>query len=280
VIQMLTGRGRRLDLHHYEALVDVHVLHEDLHKIFIVLCIMAKAGLSPDTSSTRTVYQLLEQSPNATDEALGVLQALRQQHQVPIAAFNVVLEAAIVHHGFKRALDLYRSMRRICGASPDLTTFHILLSQCNTKKSFRFLVGEMEAFSVRPTKLTYDHFIRICSTQDDYELAFHYLEKLRTTESSSREEDSWMSQDAAVALIGRCIAAEDSRVHGIIDECRKRGIRVDTEVQRLVEESRRKQQESSGSATNVPTQIPAVDATPASLSDSVEDGSVRQSISR
>ncbi|KAI1634982.1 hypothetical protein F4809DRAFT_475109 [Biscogniauxia mediterranea] len=234
--QLVSARGGKLDIHHYEALVHAHVQQNDLQKAFVILCIMAKAGLSPDLSTCRSIFRVLHDSPSATRDALTILHQLRLQYHVPSAAFNVVLEATEFHHGFKVALDLYRTVRQICVDGPDIETYHLLLRHCTMRKSMNFLLAEMEAFSIKPTKVTYDHVIRICTIQDDYDPVFKYVEMLRSLEIPGLPEGPWMSRGSALALIRRCILARDSRVESIITECRRRGISVDSEIQALVRE--------------------------------------------
>ncbi|KAL7629496.1 hypothetical protein AAE478_001017 [Parahypoxylon ruwenzoriense] len=234
-IQALSNRGRKLELHHYEALIDIHARQNDLRKALTTLCIMAKAGLRPDLSSTRSIFRVLRESSSETDNALETLNELRQRYHVPSAAFNVVLEATEIHRGFKVALDLYRSVRQVCVDGPDHETYHVLLSHCTTKKPMNFLFAEMQAMLIEPTRTTYNHMIRICSMQDNYEHAFQYLEKMVSSKTAGLPNNWWMSRDSALALIRRCIHAEDIRVQELIKECRKRGMSIDAEVQQLLE---------------------------------------------
>lgn len=226
VIKMLTDRGKRLDLHHYEALIHAHTLHQDVRKALNVLCIMGRAGLTPDSSSTRSIYQVLRDSSAATDLALSMLQELRQQYDVPIAAFNVVLEATAAHHGFKKAQDLYRGVRRVSVGGPDRATYHVLLSSCTKRRSMNYVLDEMEGFSIHPDRTTYDHLVRICAMQTDVEPAFAYLEKMEANRW-------WLSRASALALIRQLIQAEDSRVRGIIETCRKRRMAIEPDIRRL-----------------------------------------------
>ncbi|KAI0841934.1 hypothetical protein F5Y06DRAFT_258633 [Hypoxylon sp. FL0890] len=249
-IQMLSNRGKKLELHHYEALIDIHAQEKDLRKAFTILCIMAKADLRPDLSTTRSIFRILRESSSETDRALEVLNDLKSQYQVPTAAFNVVLEATEAHYGFKMASDLYRNVRQVCTAGPDLETYHILLRHCTMRKSMNFLFAEMEALSIEPTQTTYDHLIRISCMQDNYEQAFHFLEKMRTIRTAGLPNDWWMSRDVALALVRRCIQAEDIRVQDLIEECRKRGMSIDAEVQEWLEDVQ-KQKEPAGTDISV-----------------------------
>ena len=54
-----------------------------------------------------------------------MLRELKADFDVPTAAFNVVLEG-LAHHNLDKALDLYRHVRQIIPAGPDITTFRHL----------------------------------------------------------------------------------------------------------------------------------------------------------
>ncbi|KAI1090376.1 hypothetical protein F5B19DRAFT_494434 [Rostrohypoxylon terebratum] len=241
-IQMLSSRGRKLELHHYEALIDIYAQEKDVRKAFTVLCIMAKAGLRPDLSSTRSIFRTLRNSSSETDGALEILRDLGLRHQVPIAAFNVVLEATEFHHEFKAALDLYRNIRQFCADGPDLETFHVLLSHCTMGRSMRFLVAEMKAFSIEPIQTTYDHLVRISCFQDNYGQAFQFLNEMKASKTAGLPNDWWISRGSALALVRRCIQAEDIRAQEIIEGCRKRGMSIDAEVQLLLDSIQKQKQ--------------------------------------
>ncbi|KAI2468781.1 hypothetical protein F4781DRAFT_432019 [Annulohypoxylon bovei var. microspora] len=253
-IQMLSSRGRKLELHHYEPLVDIHARQKNLWKAFTVICIMAKAGLRPDLSSTRSIFRILRESSSEADNALAILSELKSHYQVPSAAFNVVLEATEIHHEFKAALDLYRNVRQICADGPDLETYHILLSKCTRKRSMNFLFTEMQAFSIEPVETTYDHLIRISSLQDDYGPAFQFFEKMKASKTAGLPNNWWMTRGSALALIRRCIQAEDIRAQELIEGCRKRGMAIDTEVQQLLDGMQR-QKELAQADAGFPTSI-------------------------
>ncbi|KAI4867811.1 hypothetical protein F4820DRAFT_456692 [Hypoxylon rubiginosum] len=234
-VETLSRRGKKLELHHFEALIDIHTQQNDLVRAFTILCIMEKADLHPDLSSTRSIFRILLHSASETETALKLLHKLRLDYKVPPAAFNVVLEAIIIHRPFKVALDMYRSVRQICIDGPDIETYHVLLAHCMLRKSMNFLFAEMKTFSIEPTWVTYDHLIRIYTMQDDYRQAFQFLDKMRFSKAASLPNDPWPSRDSALALIKRCIEAEDIRVQELIEGCRKRGMSIDAEVQQLLE---------------------------------------------
>ncbi|KAI0186618.1 hypothetical protein F4808DRAFT_440170 [Astrocystis sublimbata] len=233
-IHVLSARGVKLSLHHYEALMHVHLRHDDLRKGLTVLCIMAKAGLSPDLSTTRPIFQLLRHSSQLTDQALALLHQLKAHYSVPPAAFNVVLEATAAHGGFKVAFDMYRTVRQVCITGPDLETFDVLLQHCTLKKSMSFLEAEMDAFSLKPTKSIYDHFIRISSMQYNYDAAFRYLGMMRDRSPSNIPESWWMSKHSAMALLRRCVQNRDPRFGNLFGECHRRQLLSKDDIKLLM----------------------------------------------
>ncbi|KAI0974514.1 hypothetical protein F4678DRAFT_422989 [Xylaria arbuscula] len=233
-IQQLSTRGVKLSVHHYEALIHVHIRHDDLPKALTVLCIMAKAGLSPDLASTRPIFQMLRDSSTWTDKALRILHELKVRYTIPAAAFNVVLESAAAHGGFRIAFDLYRTIRQVCVNGPDTQTFEILLQYCTQKKSMDFLLAEMKAFSLKPTRSVLDHLVRICSIQDDYEMAFRYLALMRASTTGHSSESWWVSKNSALALLRRCIQSHDPRFLDILEESRRRCLFREEDIKSLM----------------------------------------------
>ncbi|KAI0394015.1 hypothetical protein F5Y17DRAFT_277081 [Xylariaceae sp. FL0594] len=233
-IQTLSARGAKLELHHYEPLINIYIQHGNLHRAFWVLCIMAKAGLSPDLGSTRPIFAMLRDQPTSMHHALRILHELKHQNPVPAAAFNVLLEATALHEEFRVALDLYRSVRQICRGGPDLDTYDVLLRYCNTPKQMHFLLGEMEALSLKPTRLIYDHLVRICAMQDDYEPAFRYLELMGASTPAGAPQTWWVGRNTALCLLRTCIQARDPRFESLLAECRRRGLVHDDDIKTIV----------------------------------------------
>ncbi|KXJ95297.1 hypothetical protein Micbo1qcDRAFT_171689 [Microdochium bolleyi] len=242
-MELLTERGRRLGMHHYEPLIEANLKRGDLEKALTLVCLMGGEGLAVDASSTRAIVLKLQSSKADTDRALRILSELRAKRRVPIAAFNVVLEATISHRGFQAALDLYRSVRQISSDVPDLWTFHILLSQCKKETSLNFIIAEMESFFLKPNRTTYNRLIRITSRQRSYEAAFRYLKKLKelrgpspntATDASGSQNSLWMDRGTALELIKRCIQNHDLRAQALLEESRARGMDLDAELEEFV----------------------------------------------
>lgn len=150
VTQLLSARGVKLAIHHYEALLDCYVEKGELENAFEVLHIMTEAGLQPDQGSTRSIYLALRKSPALVDTALDILSALRKRHEIPVSAVNVVVEALALSGDMDRALEAYRQLNQLCPSGPNQETFVVLLQGAeNDQETRSFLEAEMQRFSIR-----------------------------------------------------------------------------------------------------------------------------------
>jgi hypothetical protein len=242
-IKQLSGRGVKLGMHHFEPLLEIQARDNDIRRAFITMCLMAKAGLKPDRSSTRTIWLQLKSSPDQTEEALATLHNLKKNLEIPTAAFNVVLEATLYHRDFKDGLDLYRSIHQISSPGPDRETFSLLLHRCTAQKSMRFLLAEMEEFSIGPDEAIYDLIIFISSLNTNYEPAYRYLEKMRSGKTDGQLDDWWISRRTALSLLRRSILAEDARAEDLIKECKKRDMFEDSDLTALLNMAKQRPQQ-------------------------------------
>jgi pentatricopeptide repeat protein len=191
---------------------------------------MSKAGLEPDSSTTRPLFLHLSQSTALPPKAWEVLQALHENdHAIPVAGVNVVIEASIAVGNFKEAVELYKQLHTICESGPNTETFNVLfqgLSRRGPKGMAMFLASEMRALGIKADHLTYDRLILICLKEDDYEDAFRYLEEMKDIGSGKEEGGQkgwWMRGGTASAMVRRCVVAADERAWDILSEMDKRG---------------------------------------------------------
>lgn len=253
VIKYLSDRGVKLNMHHFEALLEVQARDNNLQRAFSTMCLMAKAGLQPDRSSTRSIWLQLQNSPEQIDQAFATLHDLKGDHEVPIAAFNVVLEGVLLYRDFKAALDLYRSVHQVCSSGPNLETYHLLLERCTLQRSMRFLLAEMEQFEIEPDEAIYDRAIFISTLASNYEPAFRYLEKMRSSKTDDRSNDWWISRRTALSLLRRAILAEDSRTQDFIEACKRRETIMDSDIDTLLHAAQQRRTalgKSAASASN------------------------------
>lgn len=227
VIQHLSTRGVKLGMHHFEALVDCYSQNNDLENALQVLCIMHSAGIQSDEGSTRSIYLALKRSPGLTSVAVDALFSLRSKHEIPISAFNVVIEGLSETGNYDKAMDLYRDVRRFCSSGPDVHTFEPLFKSCTELQTAQFLASEMSAFSIRPSRAIYDQLVYTFALDGDIELAFRYLwemGRIAAAAGARKSAESWITKRTAVALLRRCIAIKDDRIGDLLEEAKRRGM--------------------------------------------------------
>ncbi|EPE10614.1 pentatricopeptide repeat protein [Ophiostoma piceae UAMH 11346] len=169
VMQMLAARGTKLGLPHFEAMLDCYCQAGNIGKALQVLCIMNNANIIPEQATTRSLFiRLVESSEASLDDAVDSLFSLKKQYgTIPLAAFNVVIEA-MLEYGAKpasdeengpagedspstlMALDLYRHVRQLCPSGPNRMTFRLLFGACTNPQHLNFLLCEMQSFGLRP----------------------------------------------------------------------------------------------------------------------------------
>ncbi len=234
-IQHLSSRGVKLGMHHYEALIDCYSAAEDVENAIRVLCIMSSAGVKSDDSATRSIFTLLKHAPNRTDAAVDALFALRGEHDIPISAFNVVVEALCQKGDTEKATGLYQQVRQLCRSGPDETTFKHLLSGHPRSEVAGFLVAEMEVFGVKLTLAMYNDLV--CSyaldTDGSLDHAFRTVREVEDESLRIGDTGAWLSKYSVLVLAERCFKDEDPRIWHVVDGARLRGMDVEDDVQKL-----------------------------------------------
>jgi hypothetical protein len=235
-IRLLASRGTKLGQYHYEPLVECYAGADDLENALRVLCIMAQAGMEPDSGSTRSIYQLLTRlSPDeAVRRAPRSLLRCREYGDVPVAAVNVVLEGMLHHGASEAAVNLYKSIRTICSTGPTLATFDIILRMHEPDPTVAaFLAGEMQVLGMRPGRDTYDRMVRIYTEAGSLEVALRYLDEMGVAFGRELKRRGWLVPTTAVALLKRCIREEHSATWAVIEECEARGLHVAETARKL-----------------------------------------------
>jgi pentatricopeptide repeat protein len=223
VSRVLAGRTSKLDIHHYEALIEAYAGSSDLKSALHILSIMRKSGLEPSEATTRPIYARLQKWKHPPFNAWKLLEGLYKDGKaIPIAAINVVLEAYVFHGNLRDAVRQYNSLRKICPSGPSTTTFNIILQGCSkgegNKDTAMLLASEMVNRGVRPDALTYDRLILACLTEDDYEDAFKYLREMKAMFAASE-----LRMGTWTALVKKCVGAGDSRAWDLLEELNGRG---------------------------------------------------------
>lgn len=229
-IRILSSRKSSLTTFHYEALIGAYAGARDLKTAFRILVIMTKAGLQTDANTTRPLFLALTRSRELPVKAWAELKGLMHNgHVLPVAAANVVIEAAIHTGQFEKAVELYKSLHDICTSGPNTETFNFLLqgaSRNDRKDLSMFLAGEMQALGIKPDHITYDRLILACLQQDDYEDAFLYLEEMADVGSDQPNGGWWMRPGTAKVMVEKCVANSDQRAWDILERMETRRMKT------------------------------------------------------
>ncbi|KAL8338830.1 hypothetical protein RB598_007235 [Gaeumannomyces tritici] len=242
-IRLLAARGTKLGLHHYEPLIECYSGSDEFENALRVLCIMAQAGMEPDSGSTRSMFQLLQRLERETvvhGMPRLLFRAKERKEKVPVAAVNVVMEG-MLHHGARReAIDLYKGMRRVSPSGPNLATFDMMLRMHEPDPRLAaFLAAEMAALAIKPGRETYDHMVRVYAEKGSLETALRYLDEMGNAFSRDLRRRGWLTPSTAVTLLRRCIAEEHAATWAIIEECEARGQTIANTARKMLWEKSR-----------------------------------------
>ncbi|OBT59440.1 hypothetical protein VE04_00614 [Pseudogymnoascus sp. 24MN13] len=258
-LKMLADRKGELPTSSYEAMLEAYATAKDVTNAFRVLCIMGKAGgestsKTPSSATTRPLFKLLrDEGSEGIQDAWKALKPLQDEgKEIPIAAVNVILEAAASSGELALAMRLYKELvssqsapapkteqpdssivegtspniryktsRKALRVHPDTTTINVLLQGCtkirssaSPKRMAMYLASEMARQGIRPDELTYDRLILVClhEGQQDYEDAFRYLEEMTAMGWQGRVRNGTWH-----ALARRCASERDGRVDTVLE---------------------------------------------------------------
>ncbi|KAF4533858.1 Protein-tyrosine phosphatase receptor/non-receptor type [Lasiodiplodia theobromae] len=161
VFRVLSERKEVFTQQHYEMLVDTYIQAGDMKTALSVLCIMQTSGAPPNDYSTRKLFQWTRAEADRPVELFDQLRKLKDDgHTIPLAAINVLIEAAIFRDDFDTAVDIYKALHTLCEDGPSTSTFNTLLRGCRHRKDLAmFLAAEMVERKVEPDALTYDRLL-------------------------------------------------------------------------------------------------------------------------
>jgi pentatricopeptide repeat protein len=244
VIRHLSARNVKLAAHHYEALVDCYANRDDVENALQALCIMAKAAgmgggaaQQPCLASTHSVSLAFKRSASLARVGRDAILRLAETYTVPLAAFNVVVEGLCAGGDDGEAFELYQQIRHLCGCGPDFDTFRPLMERTWDQAAARFLVDEMQAFGVRPTREFYDRLVYLCATGGNLDGAFVALDELKRTfvPGVLPRPGEWVCKETALAVVRRCVAERDERLWNLLSFARRIGLDLGSAGRALAE---------------------------------------------
>jgi pentatricopeptide repeat protein len=231
-LQRIAARSK-LAIHHYDALLDCYAWKGDVSTALEVLCIMEDAGVGCEAASTRTMLQCLRQKPDQLDLAIEKLFQLGGTRDVPMAAFNMVIEALCDTDNYDKALALYRRVRQVCHGGPAASTFMLLWARCDRAQVAHFLAAEMAAFRFKADGFVFDRLVYAHALDGDLQTAFRYLSEMG--ESTNLETAQDRGQEVAAALLPSSPALRAETIDALIVRCSREG---DERAAQLCEEAK------------------------------------------
>lgn len=231
VFHVLSRRGTVFQSIHYEQLLATYIASEfpDLRAALTLLTIMATVKLEPTALSTRPLYTYLRDNPDQLSEAFDILTSLRDEDRiVPVAAFNVIIEAHVENRNIEEALIVYKAMHTFERPShsehhkalANVETFNLLLR--GTYRAYPdyqtalFLASEMLALGIRPDDMTYDRLILVCLGANVRDHAYRYYLEMDSL--------GFQPRNTTIAILAKKFASVgDDRCWDILQRAQDRG---------------------------------------------------------
>ncbi|KAF4423901.1 hypothetical protein CGCF413_v008517 [Colletotrichum fructicola] len=234
--KLIAQRGGKLQAHHYEPLIDCYGGVGDLEGALRVLCIMFNAISVAPYASARSIYEWVKKEPESLDSALEALAALKKEYKIPIAALNVLVEAAVETHGYAKALEIYRNAPNYTEAPPNHVTVRYLLQACEDAEARRVLVAEDPELALKGDRQVFADVIFEHVMAGDLDMAYKCVEMLGDAPDpeTGAKPEAWISQQTLLVLVRKSLDAQDERVWWLVEQAEKRNMDVQSGIAKLM----------------------------------------------
>lgn len=218
VLSMLSSRGKLLS-HHSETLVDALAAAEEIARAFETLSAMEENNMKVERDSTRTIYKAMMKNPFLITEATTILSDMHKEREIPFQAVAVTIEALASVRGSEAVMALYNDTLAFSGQRPDAFMMRDLIKHCKEDKTQWAFVKDYVVTVPKDKRALvedgtfFDMVIPACAREEDFDLAFEFVERAMKLEKSDWRSASWVGE-----LVERAVKAEDARVWPIVDE--------------------------------------------------------------
>lgn len=231
-LRRLSDRKVQMSFHHFEPVVEAYALAGDLEGAFRMLCVMDGAGVRPRRDATREVFSALRKRPGDIASCVAILERLRETYRVPVAAVNVLLEAAVEADDVPTAVDILDRMESLTPDPPTQTTLLPFLSL-----PIPPLPICAKAITLFPHSLNLPpaDLARLATylAPHDVDAALAYLRRVDAVYEG--EADAWEVHTEAVRTVTlELLREEDERAWELLMEAARRTPAVAEEVRELV----------------------------------------------
>ncbi|OHE91659.1 pentatricopeptide repeat domain-containing protein [Colletotrichum orchidophilum] len=236
---LVTQRGGKLVAHHYEALLECYGGVGDIASALRVLCIMFKAISVAPYASTRPIYQRIKKEPESIDPALKTLTELVRNYKVPIAALNVIIEAAVETHGYAKALEIYQNAHKYTEATPNHVTIRYVLQACEDTEALKALVAENPELALKGDRTVFARVVYEYAVAGELDLAYKCVklfgEAPAPAEGQQPEQSTfWINRKTLLTLVRKSLDAQDERVWWLVEQAERRNMDVQSGLSKLM----------------------------------------------
>ncbi|KAG6862243.1 hypothetical protein C0995_002174 [Termitomyces sp. Mi166 len=230
VLRVLKTLGIDWQEYHFAPLIEAFCRQMQLREAIRVLDMMRDEGIEPIPETASALLEALT-STEAIDSLWGIAdEMLKEGKKVDIIILQVLISASVKLGDLQRAIGAYKSLAEY-GATADVTIFNSLLQGCvaaSHRDLGNLLLDDMKAIQVKPDEKTYETFIFLCLTQEDYEDAFFYLEEMKSAGFHPE-------YNVYARIVRKCISTNDFRYKVAFQEMQEMGHMPRSDLKKMVQ---------------------------------------------
>ncbi len=176
-------------------------------------------GIEPTMSTVKPIFDVLKEDVDVLDSVWTHLDEMHTAGQaIETAAMNAVVQAAVFLGDLQRAMGAYKSFGDY-NIVPNRDTFRFLLDGAIVaahRDLGDLLLQSMVDLNIEPDATTFEQMIKLHLTQEIYDDAFDYLERIKACQIVPPG-----SVYEAIAV--KCAIHEDGRYQMLVSEMRELG---------------------------------------------------------
>lgn len=230
VIRVLQSMDVTWQEHHFAPLVEAFARSGQIKEAIITLDIMRSNNIEPLTETALPIFDAIKDDIATVESTWNLVDELHNEgKKVDISALKAIIKASLTLGDLQRAIGAYKAFPDF-NVVADLATFNLLLQGCVAaahRELGNLLLSDMKELKLKPDQNTYEEFIALCLTQDDYEDAFFYLEELKATGNIP-------PNIVYEGIVGKCLSRGDGRYQIALDEMKELGYSPSTALVRVL----------------------------------------------
>ncbi|KAG2176883.1 hypothetical protein INT43_007537 [Umbelopsis isabellina] len=233
VLEQMLESGMQCYEQHLANLLQAFAMSGDLKGAFSMLQIMDSEGILTRKETAMPILYQLGSNVASIERAIQILRDLHSEGKgVHVAGFNSVLYAAAKTKQLDLVKDTFKLVSQI-GVKANVDTFNCLLDAgifCNDWEYGRQAWTSMKSAKLKPNSTSYSKMVVLCTTQEDYEDCFRYLEEMKYFKFKP-------PRGCYNMLIKKLLKAGDERAHVAIQDMQACGYDIPEDINRLVVEA-------------------------------------------